>query len=149
MILEHGDDGAFGLVLNQESMEPVVEHLPDWADAVADPGLIHIGGPVEPEVGTCLAPGSAGLPSPLPGVSLLDLAATPEGVILGVRIYSGYSGWGPGQLESELAEGAWYVIEAAPDDPFANPFNLWAGVLRRQPGQVAMVANFPDDPSLN
>jgi putative transcriptional regulator len=149
LVLEHGGDGAYGLVLNQPSTETVIEYLPEWANFVAEPGLIHIGGPVEPAVGTCLAPGSAGLPSPLPGVSLLDLADLPETAPIGIRIYSGYSGWAPDQLEGELAEGAWYVVDAAPDDPFANPSGLWAGVLRRQPGQVAMVANFPDDPSLN
>ncbi len=149
LVLEHGDDGAAGLVLNHPSGETVAEHLPMWADSVADPGVIYIGGPVEPEVGIGLCPGTTGMASPLPGVSLLDLEGGPTPSHRGARIYAGYSGWGPGQLESELAEGSWYLVVASPDDPFSNPDDLWGAVLRRQPGKLAMVANFPTDPSLN
>lgn len=149
LVLEHNADGAFGLVLNQPSIESVADHLPEWAASVADPGLIHIGGPVESDVGLCLAPGNVGAASSLPGVSLLDLRGVPEPGLSGVRIYSGYSGWGPDQLEAELREGTWYLVDAAPDDPFATPDGLWGAVLRRQPGHLAMVANFPEDPSLN
>lgn len=149
LLLEHNFEGAFGLVLNRPSDEPVEEHLPDWSVAIAEPGLVYLGGPVDPVLGTALCPGGGGLPSPLPGVSLLDLGQPPPAGLGGVRVYSGYAGWGPGQLEDELAEGAWYLVDAAPDDPFANPVGQWASVLRRQPGRLAMVANFPDDASLN
>ncbi len=149
LILEHGDDGAAGLVLNQPTDEPVAELLPMWAESVADPGVIHIGGPVEPDVGIGLCPGTTGGASPLPGVSLVDLESGPKPTQRGARIYAGYSGWGPGQLESELAEGSWYLVGASPDDPFSNSEDLWTAVLRRQPGKLAMVANFPADPSLN
>lgn len=59
-------------------------------------------------------------------------------------------GWGPGQLEDELGEGAWYVVESEPGDVSCPaPERLWREVLRRQRGDLAMVATYPDDPSLN
>jgi putative transcriptional regulator len=149
LVMEHNLEGAFGLVLNQPSEELVADHLPEWSESVAPPGMVYVGGPVEPEVGTGMCPGAFSIDSPLPGVSFLDLESSPTERQRGARIYSGYSGWGPGQLESELAAGSWYVVAASPDDPFSEPAGLWAAVLRRQPGQLAMVANFPPDPSMN
>ncbi|MFG3166453.1 YqgE/AlgH family protein, partial [Streptomyces sp. NPDC048200] len=60
------------------------------------------------------------------------------------------AGWGPGQLENELGEGAWYVVESEPGDVSSPaPEGLWREVLRRQRSELAMVATYPDDPSLN
>ena len=65
-----------------------------------------------------------------------------------MRVFSGYAGWGAGQLEAEIDEGSWYVV--AGDWPticlHPDPESLWRGVLRRQVGELAYVANFPDDP---
>ena len=70
--------------------------------------------------------------------------------VLALRVFRGYSGWGPGQLDSELVEGAWMVFPAEPDDVFcANPDDLWRTVVRRQGGKVAWLANAPDDLSSN
>ena len=68
----------------------------------------------------------------------------------GLRIFAGYAGWGEGQLEEEIAEGAWYVVDGEARDAFTDePELLWRTVLRRQGGDLAMVATFPEDPSLN
>ena len=62
----------------------------------------------------------------------------------------GYSGWGGGQLEAELAEGAWLVVPAEAGDVFApDPDTMWRAMLRRQGGRVSMLAHFPAHPSLN
>ncbi|NLU67350.1 YqgE/AlgH family protein [Streptomyces sp. HNM0574] len=86
-------------------------------------------------------------------IGLVDLEAPPEllAAELGsLRIFAGYAGWGPGQLAKELAEGAWYVVESEPGDVSSPaPEGLWRSVLRRQRGELAMVATYPDDPSLN
>ena len=67
-----------------------------------------------------------------------------------LRIFAGYAGWGEQQLESEIAEGAWFVFEALPGDAFVSaPDDLWSMVLRRQGGLTAAVAHFPADPTLN
>lgn len=86
-------------------------------------------------------------------IGLVDLEAPPEllAAVLGsLRIFAGYAGWGPGQLEDELVEGAWYVVESEPGDVSSpDPEQLWRAVLRRQRNELAMVATYPDDPSLN
>ena len=54
-----------------------------------------------------------------------------------VRVFAGYSGWGPGQLEEEMAEPSWIVVRAEPDDVFAaDPDELWRTVLSPQGRQV-------------
>uniref|UniRef100_UPI0034DE006A YqgE/AlgH family protein n=1 Tax=Streptomyces sp. PU-14G TaxID=2800808 RepID=UPI0034DE006A len=86
-------------------------------------------------------------------IGLVDLEAPPEllAAELGsLRIFAGYAGWGPGQLEKELSEGAWYVVESEPGDVSSPaPERLWRSVLRRQRSELALVATYPDDPSLN
>ncbi|WP_019548993.1 YqgE/AlgH family protein [Streptomyces sulphureus] len=86
-------------------------------------------------------------------IGLVDLEAPPEllAAELGsLRIFAGYAGWGPGQLENELGDGAWYVVDSEPGDVSSPaPEGLWRSVLRRQRGELAMVATYPDDPSLN
>ena len=68
----------------------------------------------------------------------------------GLRIFTGYAGWGAGQLDAEIEQGAWFVVEALPGDPFApKPEMLWRSVLRRQGGMMSAVAHYPQDPSLN
>ena len=72
------------------------------------------------------------------------------GGITSLRVFAGYAGWGPGQLQAEIEEGAWYVLAGEPTDAFlAEPERLWQEVLRRQGGEFAIVATYPDDPLLN
>ena len=86
-------------------------------------------------------------------LGLVDLELDPDHVgeaFSAVRLYAGYSGWGPGQLEHELAQDAWFVADAEPDDPFlAEGPGLWRRILARQGGPLARLALFPADPSLN
>jgi putative transcriptional regulator len=66
------------------------------------------------------------------------------------RVFAGYAGWGPGQLEEELEREDWILEEAERDEVFtADPDALWRAVLERKGGQYALVARMPDDPSLN
>ncbi len=149
LMLQHDSDGTLGVVLNRPTDERVADHLPDWAGAAADPGLVHIGGPVEPAVAIGLAITTEGESTGVPGLCLVDLSAPPKPPAPKARVYSGYAGWGAGQLEMELDEGSWYVVQASPDDPFDDAAGQWAKVLRRQPGLLALVATFPEDVSLN
>ena len=86
-------------------------------------------------------------------LGLLDLDTPPRllaPAITSLRVYAGYSGGSPGQLEAEIDEGAWYVLPAQPGDVFAaDPDRLWRQVLRRQDGDMAFLATYPDDPSQN
>jgi putative transcriptional regulator len=85
----------------------------------------------------------------------VDLARDPGDAHLeveSVRVFAGYSGWGPGQLDGELEVGGWFVVDALPGDLLTpDPANLWRAVLRRQGGDLAVAANYPlgDGPALN
>jgi putative transcriptional regulator len=149
LILQHDEEGSLGLVLNRPTTEQVGSHIPGWGDLAAEPGTVHIGGPVDPRVAIALAPGRSGEPTGVPGLSIVDLEAGPGEGSGAVRIYSGYSGWGAGQLAAEIDEGSWYVVPASPDDPFDRPEGQWSRVLRRQQGYLALVSTFPDDISSN
>lgn len=149
LMIEGDDDGVVGVVLNRPTLEPVAEHLPDWAERAVPPGMIHQGGPVEPEVAICLSLTPGGMPTGVSGLSLVDVTSPPDPDGPPVRIYSGYSGWGKGQLEEELEEGSWYVVQASPDDPFEEPEGQWRRVLRRQPGFLSVVSVYPDDIRMN
>ena len=67
-----------------------------------------------------------------------------------LRLFAGYAGWAPEQLEHELAVGAWTVADFRTDDAFGpDPAALWRSVLRRQGGHIAWMANYPDEPAVN
>ncbi len=164
LVLEHDEDGGtLGVVLNRPSEIAVTQVLPSWDALVTGPPVLFEGGPVQTDSALALAVVLSG-EEPLgwrrlqgrAAVSRLgtvDLDAPPEilaGEISQMRIFAGYAGWTAGQLENELQEGAWYVVDSEPGDTFhPNPATLWRTVLRRQKGDLALVATFPDDPLLN
>ncbi len=159
LLLAHDENGAFGLVLNCPlDLVPVGEHIPRWEEHVAAPARVFQGGPVDPEMALGLAAGSPleGGEGWLPmaaGFGLVDLGRTPETVdaaLERIRVFTGYAGWGAGQVEGEIAANAWFVIEAQPGDAFTDePKTLWQRVLNRQRGDVRMYALFPEDPRQN
>lgn len=150
VVLHHDDEGALGVVLNRPSSEPVTAHLPAWSGSLVEPAVVFVGGPVEPAMAIGLGRDVEGSePTPIPTVGLVDLSGAPN-VLDEVRIYSGYAGWGQGQLEGELEEGSWIVVDAEVADLFSSaPERLWADVLRRQGGRIALLATMPPDPSWN
>lgn len=156
LLLEHGEDGSLGMVLNRPSTTDLADVLPDW-DAAADaPGVVFIGGPVSPEAVIALARGPgehAGWVPLFDDLGTVDLGGDPTLVgadLLALRVFIGYSGWAAGQLDEELAQHAWFVVDARASDPFTPaPDALWSAVLRRQPGRIAIFASCPEDPSVN
>lgn len=149
LMLQDDEEGTVGVVLNRPSEEPVEAHLPEWVQRTEPPHLIHFGGPVEPEVAIGLSTSDEGMPSGLGGLNLVDLSSPPPHGGPNVRVYSGYAGWGEGQLDAEIEMGSWYVVQASPDDPFENPDGQWRRVLRRQPGILSLVSTYPDDVKAN
>jgi putative transcriptional regulator len=146
LMLEHTDDGAVGVVLNRPSEHELVSALPDWEARAAAPSVLFVGGPVGAGTAICLGrtDGSA-------DVAVIDATLDPDDLDgAEVRFFSGYSGWGAGQLEAEIDEGAWLVLEADPDDALDDePELLWSRVLERQGGTLALLAHYPDDPLTN
>ncbi|ALU94113.1 YqgE/AlgH family protein [Streptomyces rubiginosohelvolus] len=158
LLLDHDEEGSLGVVLNRPTPVGVGDILASWAALTGEPDVVFQGGPVslDSALGVAVIPGDEG---PLGwrrvhgAIGLVDLETPPEllGPALGsLRIFAGYAGWGPGQLEGELSEGAWYVVESEPGDVSSpRPEQLWRAVLRRQRSELAMIATYPDDPSLN
>ena len=160
LMLEHSGDGALGVVLNRPTETQLSEVLPAWGDLAVAPGVVHLGGPVETDGMIGLALLATVDPVDLPGVrelwpgvgtvDLEDPVAVVEGFVRGVRCFVGYAGWGPDQLEDELATGSWFVVDRDSDDLWSpEPEGLWQAVLRRQPGALAQYAHCPPDPSVN
>lgn len=149
LLMQHDEDGCVGVVLNRPTDEPVIDHLPEWADRVGADGTVNYGGPVDPAVAIGLSLSQNGMATGVPGLSIIDLAESPGDHTSPVKVYSGYSGWGSGQLEGEIATGSWYVVQASPDDPFDADEDQWRRVLRRQPGHLSIVSTFPDDVEMN
>lgn len=165
LVVEHEPrEGTLGVVLNRPTDVPVGRVLEPWSDLATGPAVVFRGGPVAPNSALALAlvPGDdeplgwhaldkAGVA--MSRVGLVDLDAPPDllvPAIKGLRVYAGYAGWGPGQLKSEISEGAWYVLSGEPADPFCGvPALLWSSVLRRQGGRLSFTATYPDDPSHN
>lgn len=169
LLLEYeGSEGALGVVLSRPSETPVGALLPAWEPVAAQPAVVHVGGPVSPAAAIGLVavrdatrpqlpsgafaalPGEASGGLVLGTVDLDADAALVAPALAGMRLFAGYAGWGAGQLEAEVSEGAWYVLDALPLDAFAAaPERLWRDVLRRQGLPLARLAEMPADPSLN
>jgi putative transcriptional regulator len=155
LLCRHDGEGAFGLILNRPSDIPVAAHLPDWADLVATPAVVGFGGPVDPDAAVGL--GSGPVPSDLwtpvaDRLGLVDLSMRPADFpgLETVRIFAGYSGWGPDQLDNEIEDAGWFVVDSTQGDVFSDaPGELWSSVLRRQRDEIALFADFPADPGMN
>ena len=157
-MVQHDEEGAFGVVLNRPTSHTAAEAPELVAEAPCELDMpIHLGGPV---------------PGPLIAVhsdiSLEELEIA-DGVYFSTdrkaitqivcqppnsfRLFSGYSGWGPGQLDGELEAGGWLTERATRDDVFSDYETLWNRIARRigldilspqiRPEQM------PDDPSMN
>ncbi len=163
LVLEHDEPGAVGVVLNRPLHVEVEEILERWAPLAqaAPPGVVFSGGPVSPDAVIGMA-ARGDTPSVrvegnwrevVSGVGVVDLSTAPEDqpvALDAVRLFSGYAGWAPGQLEAELEDDGWFVFEALDSDVFADdPETLWHDVLQRQGGKVAMLAAYPPSPSVN
>jgi putative transcriptional regulator len=151
------------VVLNRPTELSVGQVLEPWTELATGPSVVFTGGPVAPTSALALAL-ARGEGEPLgwraldcgpvmSRIGLVDLEAPPQVLaaeITSLRVFAGYAGWGSGQLQAEIEEGAWYVLPGDPADPFmADPQRLWQAVLRRQGGELALVATYPDDPRLN
>ncbi|MCB9395420.1 MAG: YqgE/AlgH family protein [Acidimicrobiaceae bacterium] len=163
-VLEHTDSGAVGVVLNRADVAAAdladefdLDDLNAWEHLLAPPATIFVGGPVGEDSLIALAEGSGHREEAWGAVTgtvgTVDLSIAPDEVadrLSRVRIFRGYAGWAPGQLEGELRLGAWMVFDAIDDDLFTDrPSELWRTVVRRQGGRLRWIADAPDDLSLN
>ncbi len=159
LMIKHDDEGAFGVVLNRPSdvrLKDVWGQLSDQPCQCND--LINLGGPVD---GPLLALHTHPLFSEsevLPGVFVATQKVNLDAVVAQseypFKIFSGYSGWGTGQLESELEAGGWLSLPANYDHIFEmSTSNLWRYVTGEIGRQIILPGidheQIPDDPSVN
>lgn len=135
-------EGAAGVVLNRPTEEPAIAHLPEWRSALALPPNVFWGGPVAQESGVVLV---------VEGDEVrLAEDLEPPAPPARARLFVGQAGWGAGQLEAEVAEGAWLVTEPVAREALGpSPEELWGVTLRRQGGRAALWSTHPADPKMN
>lgn len=157
LICQHDPEGAFGLIVNRPTDKKVGEALvADLPDTLKDQPLF-LGGPVQPQAMSYLHADDF-LPDAnvLPNLNLdhsLD-----ELVELGgsfsptqkLKVFAGYAGWSPGQLDDEMKRGAWLTHPASVELVFGEGNKgLWASLVRQKGWQYRLLSEQPEDLSWN
>jgi len=157
LICQHDAEGAFGLVLNRttgnNAGEVIVADLPE----VLKSSPLFLGGPVQPSALSFLhteafIPDANVLPNLSLGHSLDALVELGESFspTKKIRMFAGYAGWSPGQLEDEIRRQAWLTHPASIDLVFdTHPEQLWQSILRTKGWKYRLLSDMPEDPSLN
>ncbi len=157
LICQHDAEGAFGLVLNRttgnQAGEMIVADLPETLKGCP----LFLGGPVQPSALSFLhtdsfIPDANVMANLSLGHSLDTLVELGESFspTRKVKLFAGYAGWSPGQLEDELKRHAWLTHPASLDLVFdTTPEELWQKVLRQKGGKYRLLAQMPEDLSLN
>ncbi|BDS08619.1 UPF0301 protein [Oceaniferula spumae] len=156
LLAEHnGDDGAYGLILNQPTGQTVGDLLASDEFQVLSQIPVHLGGPVGQEHLTFAAfwtddSGDTRQLRFATRISAQDAITRAQQPGTLIRAFAGYAGWTPGQLESELRRNSW--IPTLPSvQLLATPHekNLWADVLRNISPYHQILAEAPDDIYVN
>jgi putative transcriptional regulator len=158
LICEHNAEGAFGLILNRSAGNKVGEVLvADLPEALRDSPLF-LGGPVQPTALSFLhsdsfLPDANVIPNLNLGHSLDDLLEVGESFspVKKIKLFAGYAGWSPGQLEMEMKRKSWLTFPASLELVFETPpGQLWQKIIKSKGGwKNKLLAQMPDDPSLN
>ena len=165
LLLEHDESGTLGVVLNQPTTLDVGTVLPTWRDHLTGTPYLFQGGPVALDSALGLAAlGSTAVREPdepegfrrvFGSLGIIDLDTPADDLVphlQALRIYAGYAGWAPGQLDDELERGSWAVVapgDLVVDAFHAEPSQMWTDVLRRAGGTLAWWPQCPADPTLN
>ena len=141
-----------GVILNRASETTVAEAVPPLGVLVPADEPVFLGGPVQPDAAVVVAdfvdPSVADFLA-FDTIGFLPSETSPgvEGVVRRARVFAGFAGWGPGQLEAEMDEESWVVEPARPSDVFsADPSRLWDEVLRRKGSSFDLLRLMPLDP---
>ena len=156
LVTEHNENGTMGFILNRKlaiKTAQAVEDFPEFENT------LFYGGPVSTELlfyihslGDMLE-GSIEI---LDGVymggdfeTLKELMREGKVKPSQIRFFAGYSGWSAGQLKTELKQNSWIVTLGRKKFVMKENTNLWKNILKELGGKYAMVAEFPEDPTLN
>lgn len=144
LLVDYDDSGALGVVVNRPTEVPLVAALPEVKELRERPDRIYLGGPVSRDRMVLLVRTHN---QPAQSIEVFEhVFATGSLTALrrsigkkeAVRAYAGYAGWGPGQLDAEVARGDWLIgpadSKAIFDDP---PRDIWSRFLERFAGDWA------------
>jgi putative transcriptional regulator len=158
LLVQHTDEGAMGLVINRPTKTTLAEAWKQVSEATCpSSGLIYLGGPCR---GPLMALHSDAEQSEIEVAPGLHFSADPDKIetLIGnaespARFFIGFAGWGPGQLEAEMAQDSWITAPAAPEHVFDAPHDLWVKIMRQistsQMIEALNIKHVPADPSLN
>jgi putative transcriptional regulator len=143
-LIQYGPSGAVGVVINRPTHHELPDSLSRWQSRLADPAVVFRGGPVQQDGIIALGRQRSAM------VETVDLVNAEPYDFDQVRLFHGYAGWGMEQLDDEIEEGSWFVLESSVDDVFTtHAAQLWRDVLARQSAPLSWLAHFPDEVSLN
>ncbi len=158
LLCEHNEEGSFGFVLNKPSILKVNEVMED-INVLVD-NMVYIGGPVQQDT-LHFIHRNAILENAVEIVNQVYWGGAFENLVLlcetnqiaakDIRFFLGYSGWGPGQLDSELEQDSWIVCDYVTDQLLfeTGPEIMWRKALENMGGRFSMYSNYPVDPRLN
>lgn len=155
LVAEHNEEGAIGVVLNRPTPARVHEAAPPLASLVAEDDRLYLGGPVQPQSAVVIAEFDDRAAADLLvfgtiGFLTGDVPAGYLEVVRRARVFAGYAGWGPGQLEEEMDGTSWILDAALATDVFTDDAEgLWSSVLRRKGSEFHLLSLMPLDPSTN
>lgn len=157
LLCEHNEEGSFGFVLNKPSILKVNEVMQDLEGVE---NLVFVGGPVQQDT-LHFIHRNASLENAVEIVekiywggafeNLMAMLDSRQITAVDIRFFLGYSGWGPGQLDSELAQDSWIVCDYVTDQLLfdTGPDVMWRKALENMGGRFSMYSNYPVDPRLN
>lgn len=158
LVIEHTEQGATGIILNR----PGNVRLSEIWEQVSESPLgrdetIYVGGPVQGPLTILHEDVSHSEHSLMDGLHIAMQRENLNSLLvdsdINLKVFSGYSGWGPGQLEQEMKAGGWLTWPAQPDHVFGDAASLYKSVCDAMGADVlfgnAKPKNFPEDPTLN
>lgn len=157
LLCDHNDDGSFGFVLNKPSTLKVIEVIEDIHNL---DDIVYIGGPVQQDT-LHFIHRKAEIDKSVEVINGINWGGTLESLIIqldikrissaDIRFFLGYSGWAPGQLESELEQDSWIVCDYVSDELLfeTDPNLMWKKALENMGGRFSVYSKYPTDPRLN
>jgi putative transcriptional regulator len=157
LICQHDADGAFGLVLNRPAGQTIGDALTSNLPAQLKANDLFLGGPVQPQALSYLhsdhyLPDANVLPNLHLDHSLDDLVELADtfSATQRVKVFAGYAGWSPGQLDDEMKRNTWLTHPATIDLVFHSvPDELWPMILKQKGWKYRLIGQQPEDLSNN
>ena len=157
LICQHDADGAFGLILNQPAGQKIGDALTANLPEQVKAGDLFVGGPVQPQALSFLhaddfLPDANVLPNLNLDHSLEDLVdlADSFSATQRLKVFAGYAGWSPGQLDDEMKRDTWLTHPATVELVFHQPpADLWPMILKQKGWKYRLIAQQPEDLSGN